>query len=173
MLKEISCKNFIKSPIVFNKGLNTVLGDNYSTNSIGKSLFLIILDFVFGGNSYNNNDSGALKNVGHHTLNFKFVFKQKEYFYSRSTENPTVINICDKEYNSLREITTSTYTSEIKDLYEIENPLSFRSIVNPFSRIWGKDNYDVNKPLFNNVKESESKTIVMANSVRIVPVISE
>ena len=37
MLKEINCKNFIENPIKFSSGLNSILGDNYSTNSIGKS----------------------------------------------------------------------------------------------------------------------------------------
>ncbi|XKW97888.1 hypothetical protein R8G64_05205 [Tenacibaculum maritimum] len=52
MLKEINCKHFIKNPLIFSNGLNTILGDNYSTNSIGKSTLLMIIDFVFGGGSY-------------------------------------------------------------------------------------------------------------------------
>ena len=35
--------------IVFNSGLSVVLGTNTGDNSIGKSTFLLIVDFVFGG----------------------------------------------------------------------------------------------------------------------------
>ena len=54
MLKEIRCDKFvskgsIRKPIIFHKGLNTVLGSDSGTNSIGKSTFLMIVDFVFGG----------------------------------------------------------------------------------------------------------------------------
>ena len=33
-------------------GLNSILGDDVSTNSIGKSTLLMIIDFVFGGNTF-------------------------------------------------------------------------------------------------------------------------
>ena len=57
MLVEISCDKFIdagsvRAPITFSKGLNVVLGTETGTNSIGKSTFLLILDFVFGGEDY-------------------------------------------------------------------------------------------------------------------------
>lgn len=52
MLKEINCPQFIKPTIIFTKGLNSILGDDVSTNSIGKSTFLMIIDFVFGGNTF-------------------------------------------------------------------------------------------------------------------------
>ena len=57
MLKEIRCDKFIsngviRDPICFHSGLNTVLGSASGTNSIGKSTFLMIIDFVFGGNDY-------------------------------------------------------------------------------------------------------------------------
>jgi|SRR5690554_2076450 len=165
MLKEIRCDKFIKSPITFDKGLNTVLGDNYSTNSIGKSMFLMILDFIFGGNSYTTIDSGAQKNIGHQTFKFHFAFSQNDRYYSRNTENPEIFTVCDKDYNGLTEIDKSEYTSRLKIDYEIDCELSFRQIVNPFSRIWGKENYNVNEPLRNAVKESAS--IPVANIIKL------
>ncbi len=159
MLKEIRCEKFIESPITFEMGLNSVLGDDYSTNSIGKSMFLIIIDFVFGGNSYTRIDSGAFKNVGYQTFNFQFIFNKIPYYYSRNTENPEVVNICDKDYNKISEIDTKTFTSDLKNGYNINNDLSFRQMVNPFSRIWGKDNYNVNEPLLNAVKEPQSTAV--------------
>lgn len=58
MLYEIECDKFARKidgklvprgPITFHEGLNTVLGDKKAENSIGKSTFLLALDFCFGG----------------------------------------------------------------------------------------------------------------------------
>jgi len=159
MLKEIYCKHFIENPLTFSEGLNTVLGDDYSTNSIGKSTLLMIVDFLFGGNSYLEKDSGTIKILGHHSFNFQFVFDNEPHFFSRSTDNASIISICDKEYNDLSEIDTKSYTHKLKGLYGVKNSLSFRSMVNPYSRIWGKGNYDVDKPIQNHVKNSESDAV--------------
>ena len=47
MLTEIICDKFIQEKIVFKNGLNVVLGDEESSNSIGKSTLLLIIDFIF------------------------------------------------------------------------------------------------------------------------------
>lgn len=159
MLKEINCKEFIKTPLVFDKGLNSVLGDNYSTNSIGKSTLLMIIDFVFGGGSYIENNSGAVEELGHHSINIKFIFNDQPHFYSRSTENPMVVNICDKDYNQISEINARAYTEELKKLYAIQISSSFRSMVNPYSRIWKKGNYNVDKPIHNHIQNKESEAV--------------
>ena len=49
MLKQIQSSVFRKGPIFFHEGLNTVLGDDQGSNSIGKSTLLMIVDFIFGG----------------------------------------------------------------------------------------------------------------------------
>ncbi len=69
MLVEIKSDKFIENekirpPITFNPGLNTVLGNNKGSNSIGKSTFLMILDFVFGGEDYINKSVDVQKNIG-------------------------------------------------------------------------------------------------------------
>ena len=51
MLKMLQCDEFKcngrpRGPIVFHKGLNAVIGNESGTNSVGKSTFLMILDFV-------------------------------------------------------------------------------------------------------------------------------
>ena len=74
MLKEINCDQFIEPKIEFTNGLNTVLGDDISTNSIGKSTLLMILDFVFGGSTFLSKNSGSLKHFGHLIFKFKFLF---------------------------------------------------------------------------------------------------
>ena len=42
----------IRPPIRFHAGLNEVLGTQTRSNSIGKSTFLMVIDFVFGGSDY-------------------------------------------------------------------------------------------------------------------------
>ena len=74
MLKEIKSEQFIENPIKFSNGLNAVLGDDISTNSIGKSTLLMIIDFVFGGKSFITNDSGVIQKLGHQNFLFKFEF---------------------------------------------------------------------------------------------------
>ncbi len=51
MLREIYCDKFHQKRIVFNPGLSVVLGTNTGDNSIGKSTFLLIVDYVFGGST--------------------------------------------------------------------------------------------------------------------------
>lgn len=159
MLKEINCKQFIKTPLAFDKGLNSILGDDYSTNSIGKSTLLMIIDFVFGGSSYIENNSGAIKELGHHSFNFNFIFNNQSHYYSRSTENPMFIGVCDKNYNQISEINARAFTEELKELYAIKNSSSFRSMVNPYSRIWKKGNYNVDKPIHNHIQNKESEAV--------------
>ena len=159
MLKEINCKEFLKTPLVFDNGLNSVLGDDYSTNSIGKSTLLMIIDFVFGGSSYIENNSGAVKELGHHSFYFEFIFNNHPHYYLRSTENPMTIGVCDKNYNQISEINTRAFTEELKELYAIKNSSSFRSMVNPYSRIWKKGNYDVDKPIHNHIQNKESEAV--------------
>ena len=149
MLKEINCDQFINPKIEFKNGLNTILGDNISTNSIGKSTLLMILDFIFGGNTFISKNSGSIKQVGNFTFKYQFLFDKKMYFL-RDTEKPEFVSICDENYNPINEITIKEYTSLLLEKYEIPySNTSFRDIVGLFSRIWGKDNYSVDKPLYN------------------------
>ncbi|MCG9793314.1 DUF2326 domain-containing protein [Flavobacterium algicola] len=160
MLKEIKSEQFIENPIKFSKGLNAVLGDDISTNSIGKSTLLMIVDFAFGGKSFLTNDSGVIKQLGHQIFSFKFEFEKENHYFKRSTENPEIVSFCDSEYNTLTENTVEVFTKTLKEKYNIINPfLSFRQIVSNFSRIWGKDNYNVDKPLQAFTKEPESTAV--------------
>lgn len=57
MLLELSCDAFksygeIRKNIVFHEGLNAVVGGKRGANSIGKSTFLMLIDFAFGGDDY-------------------------------------------------------------------------------------------------------------------------
>ncbi|QFG52956.1 DUF2326 domain-containing protein [Chryseobacterium sp.] len=159
MLVEIKNINFTDKKIIFSQGLNTVLGDSLSSNSIGKSTLLMIIDFVFGGDSFLSKDSGTVKELGHQTFNFQFQFNNKNYFYSRNTEFSNLVRICDENYNHLADLKTDDYLKELKGLYNISLDLSFRSIVSVYSRVWGKENNNVDKPLQSYLKQSEKESI--------------
>lgn len=91
MLIEVQCDKFIKNggirePIRFHADLNAVLGDDDGSNSIGKSTFLMILDFVFGGSDYIKRCTDVQENVKDHTINFTFEFdEQKKIWRQHST----------------------------------------------------------------------------------------
>ena len=87
MLTEIYCDKFktggkdgqIRTAISFDAGLNVVEGTDNGSNSIGKSTFLMIIDFCFGGNDYVNVLKDVEKNVGPHTICFTFTFNKKKF----------------------------------------------------------------------------------------------
>lgn len=113
MLVKVQCDKFIRygkirEPIEFKAGLNTVIGDANGSNSVGKSTFLMILDFVFGGKDYVNKCLDVQENVGEHRINFTFEFDGEFYHFSRSNIDYKHIIRCDKDYNPLPEDSQKT-----------------------------------------------------------------
>jgi hypothetical protein len=148
MLKQISCDIFLESPIDFHKGLNVILGDNKASNSIGKSSLLMIIDFIFGGNSYIDKNSDVITNIREHQFLFCFEFDNTMYYFKRSTDEYKYVHICDDKYNTIEKVRVEKYTEFLKEKYKIDNDsITFRGIVSLYSRIWQKGNFDVKKPL--------------------------
>ncbi|HXD94795.1 MAG TPA: DUF2326 domain-containing protein [Bacteroidia bacterium] len=160
MLKEINCEFFTEKKIEFKEGLNVILGDDSSTNSIGKSTLLMIIDFVFGGESYLEKNSGSIKALGDHSFSYSFLFKNESYYFKRETKTPGIIYRCDNLYNSIEIIESKKYTEFLAVNY-INNidRLSFRETVSLYSRVWGKENLNVDKPLQSFLREPESESI--------------
>lgn len=94
MLCEIRCKKFHQERIEFSSGLNVILGTNAGDNSIGKSTFMLIIDYVFGGNTYSD-AVDILKNVGEHDICFKFKFANAEFNFARSIMERNTVWKCD------------------------------------------------------------------------------
>lgn len=148
MLKEIICDEFKQKKIVFFEGLNVVLGDENGSNSIGKSTFLMIIDFVFGGKDYAIKSTDIQKNVGFHTIKFAFEFNQQKYYFSRNTADTEMINVCDEKYNVCDRISVEHYTDKLKKMYDFgEVESSFRDVVGRYSRVYGKENLNEKHPL--------------------------
>lgn len=148
MLKEISCTIFSEKTVKFHSGLNVVLGDSVASNSIGKSTFLMVLDFIFGGRSYIDKNSDVVSNISEHDFNYYFEFNGASYYFKRGTKNYQTVYLCDKDYNPIEDLDVDKYTQRLKELYKIGiEDISFRSIVSLYSRVWQKSNFDVKKPL--------------------------
>ncbi|HFR3624386.1 TPA: AAA family ATPase, partial [Streptococcus suis] len=83
MLIEIVCDKFKKEKVTFKPGLNVIEGTDDGDNSIGKSTMLLIIDFVFGGETYSQK-SEIFKNIDNHDVKFKFEFEGDIFYFSRN-----------------------------------------------------------------------------------------
>ncbi|MEG0892414.1 MAG: DUF2326 domain-containing protein [Oscillospiraceae bacterium] len=148
MLTEIKSEVFAEKTVVFHEGLNVILGDSAASNSIGKSTMLMIIDFIFGGDTYIKNNHDAIEKLGDHSFRFAFCFSGEMFYFTRSTNRYKYVSCCDEGYDVITEISLDDYKNLLKERYQLELPFaSFREIVSLFSRVWGKHNYDIDKPL--------------------------
>ena len=148
MLNEIICDEFKEKKITFHKGLNVVLGDELGSNSIGKSTFLMIIDYVYGGKDYVMKSTDIQKNIGTHIIKFSFVFNGENYYFSRNTDDTEYINVCNDKYEIVKKITVEQYTATLKRLYGFgEKDISFRDVVGRYIRVYGKENLNEKHPL--------------------------
>ena len=153
MLIEICCDKFmdggeVRPPIKFEKGLNTILGASRASNSIGKSTFLMVIDFVFGGKDYVTLNNDVERNIGIHEIKFAFQFGKDMYYFSRSTGDHTKVIECNEKYEPINEITLDTYCNFLLLQYGMQNlGASFRELISGFFRIYGRYNYDEKHPL--------------------------
>ena len=168
MLCEIYCDKFVsdgveRPPIRFNDGLNVVLGDNSGANSIGKSTFLMIIDFVFGGNDYIEKYADGIDQVGLHKICFTFRFENVLYKFFRSTATPTIVSKCGLDYHEEETVSIDEYRQWLKIKYSLaENKLTFREATSNFFRIYKRENYDEQYPLRSFAMESETNSILRA-----------
>lgn len=109
MLKMIFCDKFNQKKIMFHNGLNSVVGDEVATNSIGKTTLLMIIDYVFGGSDYLTKNSDTIDNLGNHEFLFSFEFNNEEYYFKRNTENSSEVTICNDKFEELKKQEVSKY----------------------------------------------------------------
>lgn len=161
MLVKIESDIFREKEINFHQGLNVVLGDNKGSNSIGKSTLLMVIDFVLGGKTYLSHNNDVVANLGHHFFTATFKFNDRDYCFTRGTENPDTVSEKNLETGEVKDIPIKDYTKDIKDLYSLDSEtMNLRTAVNTFSRIWGKDNYDVKYPIHGFSKETNRDAIL-------------
>ena len=156
MLREIFCEEFHQKKIEFSDGLNVVLGTNTADNSIGKSTFMLIIDFVFGGNTYAY-ATDILNNVAPHNICFMFEFDGKTHCFLRKNTESNIVWKCDNKYNPIESISKDTYCKWLANKYNIDIPqLSFRDAVGRYIRAYGKKNTNELRPL-HSVPEEKGK----------------
>lgn len=156
--KFISC-GVVRPPIRFNDDLNVVQGTDAGSNSIGKSTFLLAIDFAFGGDDYAKQPT-IQQEIGSHVVNFCFIFDNMKHFFSRSTEDPTHVSVCDENYVPVSELKITEYHARLFELYKITlNKISFRDIIGRYFRIYGRDNLNEKRPLDVVQKESPEKAV--------------
>ena len=166
MLKEIRSDAFrsygqVRPTISFHDGLNVCKGPDDYPNSIGKSNFLMALDFAFGGSDYVEKLDDVIRHVGQHEIQFAFEFDGDLHYFSRSTANKDIVYICNSDYEKVGDpITLAAYTQWLKEKYLIKNVLTFRGIVNRYFRIYGRENGDETLPLRSANTEPLSTSII-------------
>ncbi len=157
MLYEIYCQEFSQKRIKFKSGLNVVLGTNMGDNSIGKSTFLMIVDFVFGGDTYANSKD-IQKNLPKHDIYFSFKTNEEYYYFCRNNINADIVWKCDETNRKIYEMSIKEYRDWLAKFYQLLLPdLSFRDAVGRYMRIYGKENLNENHPLNYVARENDIK----------------
>lgn len=168
MLVEVWCDKFMKNgevrePVRFHIGLNAVLGDDNGSNSIGKSTFLMILDFVFGGTDYVKKCVDVQENVKEHTICFAFEFGGEGYYFSRNTVDYNKITKCDSEYRALPDeepLTLQDYGEFLCEKYGLSaEGTTWRGAVARFIRVYKRDTLDEERPLRSSKDEKAADAI--------------
>jgi len=149
MLKRITCSKFKTQPLEFRKGLNVVLGNSGGSNAIGKSTFLLILDFAFGGDDYVKSAKDVFERVGHHQFNIEFEFDAQPFYFTRNTSRPTQIVRTNNTFNVvIKELTVPEYRDLLFHEYKITLPnIKLNEIIERFFRIYGHGSHNEHKPL--------------------------
>ena len=162
MLKQIHCDKFAPGhqTIDFNSGLNTVLGNAGGSNAIGKSTFLWVIDYVFGGDSYYSLSDDIKSEIGPHTVFFVFEFEGKPHYFYRNTEDPKNVYRSDKDYHLIEKLSLEEYRALLYQEYSIELPmLKFGEITERFFRIYGRENTLEKYPLLIKPREQDEKAV--------------
>lgn len=160
MLVELRCDKFHQKVIKFHKGMNVVLGTIDADNSIGKTTFLMILDFIFGGDDYITINADVQEHIGEHEFLFSFKFGAESFWFRRNSVDTSVIQTCNENYEVNGQISIDDYRTFLMEKYGVSLPYaSFRNIVGRFSRVYGKENIDEHNPLHVAKGEPSTKAV--------------
>ncbi|AZD33597.1 hypothetical protein C4K22_0832 [Pseudomonas chlororaphis subsp. aurantiaca] len=158
MLKFIECDWFVEKRITFHENLNIVVGDRVNSNSIGKSTLLKVIDFVYGGSTLLFHGKDVAETLGHHSYKYMLIL-DREYTFERNTGSASIVNFHDPE-GGVKIWNLDEYLEFLKTHYTVSIPdLSFRAVVSPVTRVWGRENLDVSRPLHDFRAERGSQCI--------------
>lgn len=158
MLKFIECDWFLEKRITFHARLNIVVGDRVNSNSIGKSTLLKVIDFVYGGSTLLTHGKDVAEILGHHSYKYMIIL-DREYIFERNTGSASVVSFHEPE-GGVKVWSLEEYLEFLKAHYTAYIPdLSFRAVVSPVTRVWGRENLDVSRPLHDFRAERGSQCI--------------
>lgn len=166
MLSEIICDKFVdqgipRGSIKFKPGLNAVLGAERANNSIGKTTFLLVIDFCFGGTSYATINGDIDENVGEHVIKFAHSFSGTTHRFSRSFRDYKSVCVCDSDYAPVKTIPLKEFNAWLSEQCELPSEdTSLRDLFHGFARIYGLKNYDEKLPLKANEGDSAERGIL-------------
>lgn len=162
MLVEIRCDSFAEKhrTVTFGGGLNTILGSNGGSNAIGKSTFLWMVDYAFGGTTYNNIWKDIAQYIGKHPVRFTFQFDGQLHYFFRTLEEPRTVCRCDKKGKIIDKLTLDKYRNWLLESYGIAcDGIAFQDLTSRFDRIYGADNTYEKTPYLQKPKEAEDKAV--------------
>ena len=162
MLIEIQCNKFAPEhqTILFKSGLNTVLGSAGGSNAIGKSTFLWIIDYAFGGEIYYSLSDDIKKEIGPHIIYFTFQFEEQPHYFYRSTDDPKNVYRCDRDHHFITKLTLDEFRSFLFQEYKVRLPaLTFSEITERYFRIYGRENTLEKYPLLVKPREQDEKAV--------------
>lgn len=176
MLIEIYSKPFMKNateswgPIPLRPGLNIVVGGDRSDNNIGKSSFLLAIDFCFGGDTYPKREVFDL--VKDYPVCWKMKFGDETHCFMRYITKKDEVFICNDDYSlkELSPISIEEYRSFLFQKYKLKWQGADWSIVTKvFSRIDPKQNTsDYRKPLKMHGANSDADSITLLERLLLV-----
>ena len=157
MLMQIRCDKFAEEfrTIDFYPGLNTVLGSVNGSNALGKSTFLWVIDFVFGGEGYCAPGSDIKTEIKDHTIGFTFCFDGISHYFYRSTATPKSVARCDKDGHLIKNLSLDEFRRFLGEQYHPN--IAFSEIPDRFFRIYGKENTYEKYPYLTKPRESDDK----------------
>lgn len=162
MLLSLECEKFPDSHrvITFLPGLNSVIGVGAGGHATGKSTFLRMIDFVFGGSCYLK-EPEILREIGHHELYFSFRFGDNApLYYCRKTSDPDNVICCDKSRHVIETITVSKFQRTLMENYAVNRiGVSLNDISEHFFRIYRRMNVLEQYPLSTKPSEMPETTV--------------
>lgn len=133
--------------IIFKPGLNVIKGCSDGANSIGKTSVLLAIDFLLAGDSYLR--SGAIEEVGHHSIYGCFDFSGIKHYFKRSTSKSKEVIELDQHWKPTgTKFSLAEYGEFLADNYKLKlERSSWKQVRTTFFRIYGKENFNETNPL--------------------------
>lgn len=152
MLRSVKCDAFVDDlrDLTIKPGLNIIQGSSQGNNAIGKSTFLWIIDFIFGGDRYVKIAQDVRKHIDRDlTVYFTFDVDERLRYFYRKPEEPQKVFECTPEWKTIiDDMTIEQYETFLRNAYRLDLPgLTVPGLTDHFFRIYSKGNVDERKPI--------------------------